>query len=219
MTPRPWAWDHLADALAAGLAAAEAELALEQAVHGLDLRRELDLHPALWTGLRAAGYGVTPEQRFPRDRGKRRRSEGARCDIVVTPDARPLAGDVAQLGLFAATDAVDLMDALWLEVKVIAQFHPLGPNRAYAQALQQPVWKDVRKLIADDGIRDAGVVLVVFTADLATADHDLGVWAARARARGLPLSPREQRHLAIGDRLGNRVCTVALFPIQRFSLY
>jgi hypothetical protein len=85
--PHIWAFDHLADAVAAGLARAEADLAAEQAVHGLDIRRELDIHPILHAGLRAAGYGVTPEQRFPRDRVHRRRSQGVRCDLVVTPAA------------------------------------------------------------------------------------------------------------------------------------
>ena len=66
-----WSYEDLADGLAAGLATAAAELELEQAVHGLDVRRELDLHPLLHAGLRAAGYGVHPEQRFPRERGLR----------------------------------------------------------------------------------------------------------------------------------------------------
>lgn len=76
----------------------------------------------------------------------------------------------------------------------------------------------MRKLADDPQIRHAGVLLVLFTADLPTADHDLDVWAHGARARGLPISPREQRSLAIADRIGNRQCTVALFPIQPYTL-
>lgn len=216
--PHIWAFDHLADAVAAGLARAEAELAAEQAVHGLDIRRELDIHPILHAALRAAGYGVTPEQRFPQGRVHRRRSQGVRCDLVVTPDGLPLADDTIQPDLFTPRTTVAFADALWLEVKTVAQFHPTGPHRGYAQALQSPVWKDARKLADDPQIRHAAVLLILFTADRTTAAHDLDVWAAGARARGLPISPREQRDVPISDRIGNRLCTAALFPIQPYTL-
>jgi hypothetical protein len=210
-----WSYEDLADALASGLARASAELELEQAVHGLDVRSELELHPLLHAGLRAAGYGVHPEQRFPRERGLRRRSEGTRCDLVVTPEGLPLVDDAAQLGLFAPTQAMALADAMWIEVKAVAQFRALAPNMAYAQALQRPVWRDVEKLASDPQIAHAAVLLIVFTADAVVAEHDLGVWAARASQRGLPLWPRVQRTLAIGDRVGHRCCTLALLPIER----
>ena len=213
--PPRWSWHALADALADGLTRAAAEIELEQAVRGLDACKELELHPVLHAALRDAGYGVHPEQRFPRERGKRRRSEGSRCDIVLTPEGRPLASEEAQLGLFAPGQAVPLSAAMWIEVKAVAQFRELAPNRAYAQALQRPVWKDVEKLAADPGIAHAVVLLVIFTADAVIADHDLEVWAVRASQRGLPLWPRIQRSLPIGDRIGNRLCTLALFPIDR----
>lgn len=216
-SPVHWSWDDLAEALGSGLTRAAAEVEEEQAVRGLDARLELALHPVLHAALRDAGYGVHPEQRFPKDRGKRRRSEGVRCDMVLTPSGRPLADDAPQTGLFAPGDALALRDALWVEVKVVAQFRELAPNRAYAQALQQPVWRDVTKLASDPGIEHAAVLLVLFTADAVTADHDLGVWASRASARGLPLLHRVTRSVAIGDRIGNRLCTAALFPIQRWG--
>ena len=213
--PHRWSWHDLADALAAGLERAAAATELEQAVRGLDARSELELHPLLHAALREAGYGVFPEQRFPRERGKRRRSEGARCDIVLTPDGLPLADEQVQLGLFAPAHTVALAEAMWIEVKAVAQFRELAANRAYAQALQRPVWKDVEKLASDPQIAHAVVLLILFTADAAVAEHDLGVWAARASQRGLPLWPRITRAVAIGDRIGNRVCTLALFPIER----
>ena len=201
-----WSWPHaaeaIADALAAGLARAAADVELEQAVHGLDARKELELHPVLHAALRDAGYGVTPEQRFPRDRRQRKRSAGARCDLVVTADAA------------TALDDGNLGDALWIEVKVVAQFQRSGPNRSYAAALQSPVWRDVEKLASDPAIAHGLVLLVLFTADAVTADHDLEVWRSRAVERGLHLWPRVQRAVPIGDRLGNRLCTVALFPLD-----
>ena len=198
-----WSWSALADALAAGLARAADGVELEQAVRGLDAWGELELHPVLQAALRDAGHGVFAEQRFPRDRDQRKRSAGARCDLVVTPDAA------------APLDDAALADALWIEVKVVAQFQRLGPNRRYARALQRPVWSDVAKLASDPTIVHALVLLVLFTADTTTADHDLDVWRARATERGLHLWPRVQRSFPIGDRLGNRLCTVALFPVDR----
>jgi hypothetical protein len=197
-----WSWPAVADALAAGIGRAAEAVELEQAVRGLDACAELELHPVLQAALRDAGYGVFPEQRFPRDRSQRKRSAGARCDLVVTADAG------------TAVDDVVVEDALWIEVKVVAQFQPLGPNRGYARALQTPVWNDVRKLASDPQIVHGLVVLVLFTADAVTADHDLDVWAARAIDRGLHLWPRVQRAVPIGDRIGNRLCTVALFPLD-----
>jgi hypothetical protein len=210
-----WSWHELADALAAGLGDAAAAVELEQAVRGLDARSELELHPVLHAGLRAAGYGVHPEQRFPMERGKRRRSEGVRCDMVVTPGGVALEPEESQLGLFAPRQTMAICDALWIEVKAVAQFHEQRPNRAYATALQRPVWKDVEKLAGDPQILHAAVLLILFTVDAVTADHDLGVWAGRASLLGLPLGPRLQRSLPIGDRLGNKLCTLALFPIER----
>lgn len=210
-----WIWEDLADALAEGLRTASAEVELEQAVRGLDALAELELHPVLHAALRARGYGVTPEARFPREQARRRRSEGSRCDMVVTPGGLPLADGSDQLGLFAPRDAVALADAAWIEVKVVAQHHEGGPHRAYAYALQHPVWKDVEKLAGDPAIRHAAVLLVLFTEDVAVAEHDLGVWSQRASLRGLDILPRIQRTVLIGDRLGNRACTLALYPLVK----
>ncbi len=213
--PYRWSYQELADVLADGLTRASEAVELEQAVRGLDACSELELHPLLHAALREGGYGVHPEQRFPRDRSKRRRSEGVRCDLVVTPGGLPLADEVPQADLFAPRRTVALGDAMWIEVKAVAQFRELAPNRAYAQALQGRVWKDVEKLASDPQIVHAAVLLIVFTADAVVADHDLGVWASRASQRGLPLWPRVQRGVQIGDRIGNRLCTLALFPIER----
>lgn len=211
--PHLWIWEDLADALADGLRSASADVELEQAVRGLDSRSELELHPLLHDVLRARGYGVAPEVRFPREQLKPRRSEGSRCDMVLTPGGAPLADAPAQLGLFDPGGRFPLEDAAWLEVKVVAQHHESGPHRAYAYALQHPVWKDVDKLASDPAIRNAAVLLVLFTEDPAVADHDLGVWSSRASLRGLDILPRIVRTFAIGDRLGNRACTIALFPL------
>jgi hypothetical protein len=187
---------------------------LEQAVRGIDSLDELALHKVLAAGLLQKGWGVFPEERYPADRGRRRRSEGLRCDLVLTRDGRPLLDERAQLELFRPVAACPLGEALWVEVKTVAQFGESGGNRAYASALQRPVWRDVAKLAAADTIRQAVVLLVLYTADDATADHDLGVWTELGRARGLPIGAPSLRRLTIGDRLGNQRCTAALFPLR-----
>ena len=205
-------WQTVVEQLADGFERLSAELELEQAVVGLDGQRELALHALIERMLMDAGYGVTRERRFPSERG-RKRSAGRRCDFVLTRDARPLLPD-GPLGLFDAVDAATDAEAGWLEVKLVAQHRPHGASTDYAQRLQRPVWDDVAKLAQDPGICDAAVLLVMFTEDDATADHDLSVWARRATERGLALWPRRERALAIGDRLGNRRCRLAIFPLE-----
>lgn len=205
----------LADALAAGLAEIERRLAEEQAVHGIDTLDELRLHPRLHEALHEAGYGVHPEQRYPCERGKQRRSEGLRCDIVLTPDRRPLCVPEASPTLFADSTAVDLDDACWIEVKVVPQHLGEGPNARYATELLGPVRADVVKLATDGLIRHAIVLLVLFTEGPEVAEHDTAAWHTRALDRGLLVGTPATRHVPIADRVGNRFCSVALFPLMR----
>ncbi|HEX7009816.1 MAG TPA: hypothetical protein VF184_07535, partial [Phycisphaeraceae bacterium] len=81
-----WSIADIADAVAAGLSAQARAEDLEQAVYGLDARDELELHPLIQQALRAAGYGVWPEQRYPGAWNHRKRSLGQRCDLVLTPN-------------------------------------------------------------------------------------------------------------------------------------
>lgn len=206
-------WQTVVEQLADGFERLSAEIELEQAVVGLDGLRELALHGVIERCLLDAGYGVTRERRFPSERG-RKRSAGRRCDFVLTRDGRALTVD-GPPGLFPEPDAATDADAGWLEVKLVAQHRPMGAGADYAQRLQRPVWDDVAKLARDTGIHDAAVLLVMFTDGDATANHDLDVWAQRASARGLALWPRRERALDIGDRLGNRRCRLAIFPLER----
>ena len=208
-----WSIRKITDALAAGLKAESRRLDAEQAVHGIDSLDELTLHPILAAGLNAAGFGVHREQRYPSDRGHRRASEGERCDLVLTPDARPLDAPDRPRTLFDPPDAVALADAFWLEVKVVAQFTAAGPNRRYSAQLLGDVRHDVTKLAKDSGIRHAGLAIVLFTQDAAVADHDLEVWQQRSIELALPVRPPSRARVALADRLGNEHCTVAAFPV------
>ena len=57
----------------AGLRSTIADIELEQASHGLDSWRELELHRVLADAFVAAGCFVAREQRYPGDRSKKAR--------------------------------------------------------------------------------------------------------------------------------------------------
>lgn len=209
-------WDpaEITDALAGAIAVRNAQIEAEQAVHGLDVLEEVALHPIVARGLRAAGFGVHREQRYPRDHERRRRSLGERCDFVITPHDRALVRPDCEATIFAPPDAVPVHAAYWLEMKVIAQFGAEGANRRYAAELVAPVQRDVRKLAKDPDICHCGQALVLHTASQDVADHDLIVWTQRAHMKGLPVGAPCVRRIPINDRVGNTLCTVALFPIK-----
>ncbi len=217
--PRPqtlpvWSAPAIADAVHAGLLErAEADDA-EQAVYGFDVLDELRLHPILHEALRAAGYGVHPEQRYPSHARRRSKAEGKRCDIVLTPDGRPLRNLLVKDTLFDDPSAVDPQKAYWLEVKTVAQHEPQGPFTRYAAELLSTVAQDVKKLWGDPLIRHAGLLLVLFTEDQRVAEHDLDVWHRRCIERGFPLGKPHVRNLALCDRTGNGWCAAALFAVR-----
>jgi hypothetical protein len=210
-----WSIAAIADAIAAGLRRETARLDAEQAVHGIDALDERGLHPLVAKGIQDSGFGVYREERYPADRGHRHASVGERCDLVLTPAGRPLAAPDEPPTLFDPPDAVPLVDAFWLEIKVVAQFTAAGPNRRYASQLLGDVRRDVAKLAKDAGIRHAGLVIVLFTAERAVADHDLAAWQTRCEELGLPITRRTMRHTPLSDRLGNTLCTAGLFAVGR----
>ena len=211
-------WDvtQIVRAVGEGLEAEAAELDAEQAVYGIDALDELGLHPLIQRALRAGGYGVWPEQRYPSAREpRRRRSEGRRCDIALSPDGQPLTDPDAEATLFAPPDAWPLEVAYWLEVKTVSQFTTDGPFPHYSKELLSPVAHDLRKLAADRMIFHAGLLLVLFTADEATAEHDLNAWHERAMQKGYPVAPPAARRFSLTERIGNTHACCALFPVRR----
>ncbi len=211
---RMWSVAEIADAVEAGLVGEAERLDAEHAVYGLDAKDEVQLHPLLTNALQEAGYGVHREQRYPADRRRSKRSEGERCDLVLTPDGRALAAPEAAPTLFDPPDAVALEDAYWLEVKAVAQFTCDGPNRNYTSQLLSPARQDVRKLSRHRYTQNAGLLLVLFSQDERVAEHDLAEWLARGLERDLPIGSPSLREFAITDRLGNALCALALYPIS-----
>jgi hypothetical protein len=109
-------------------------------------------------------------------------------------------------------------DAFWVEVKLVGQFcysaGVPGPNRTYASEFLRLPAGDIAKLARDGVIRHAGLLLILFTADQRTADHDLGVFVNRCLDRGLPVQSPSAARFGIADRIGNSLCTVALVPVR-----
>jgi len=204
----------LIDAVAEQLHREEQSLRSETAVYGLDARSEVELHQSLSRAFEQAGYGVFAEQRYPMDRGKRRGSEGLRCDLVLTLDGKPLRQPDQADTLFDPADAADLDEAFWLEVKIVSQFTTEGPNRSYASQLLSTVRHDVTKLSRDAGILRAGLLLILFVADRRVAEHDLRVWENRCLEQSLPIEAPARRDIALTDRHGNALCALALYPVR-----
>ncbi len=212
-----WNVTEITDVITDTLHDAAREKDREQAVYGIDDLSELKMHPLIHAALRGAGYGVWPEQTYPSARtGRKRKSEGKRCDIVLTYEkATGLVDPEAESTLFGDADALPLEAAYWLEIKTVAQFTREGPFPHYSKELLSPVSLDIRKLAQDPLIFHAGLMLVLFNETEKIARHDLSAWEMRCLHRGIPVAPPVVRDFKLTDRFGNARCTVALFPVRR----
>lgn len=209
-----WSTADIADAVEAGLRQRARADDLEQAVYGFDALDELGLHPLIHHALRNAGFGVWPEQRYPGHWHKQKRSEGLRCDVVLTAGGRPLREPEVKGTLFDTPDAQDPEAAYWLEIKTVAQFETAGAFQRYTSELLSPVAADVKKIWNDSVIRHGGLLLVLFTQDQQTAEHDLIAWHQRCLERGYPVGPPALRGFAVTDRIGNAWCALGVFGVR-----
>jgi len=220
-----WAAATLVEVIAHGLAREAAARDAAQEILGVDSLPELALQPLVATALREAGYGVWPEQRYPRARRDARRNRGRRCDLVLTTAGRPLAqlegpDGHARLPFPQAAapgredvSVVPLAEAFWLEIKNMAQHAAGTPAADYNAGLFAGWAADVRKMSSAPGLIYAGLLLIAFTADAGIARRDLDLWRLRCLAEDLPLLSPATAGFAINDRQGNAHCSLALFPI------
>ena len=211
-----WDFCTLADELGRAVREAEDELRLEQAVYGLDARDERQLQFLLGAKL-ASAYEVAREIHYPSTKGKKL-SHRTRCDLVLTPKGLPLRLDtVSAPGLFDPPALCDAADALWLEVKVAYQFREGGArHNGYGAQWRTAVLDDLRKMEADPLIHEAGLVLVVFNESDAILAKDLELFEDVLARREVLAGFRHVRSVPITERIGHRLCTVAVWPtIQR----
>jgi hypothetical protein len=210
-----WDFATLADRLGALVDQAEADLRLEQAVYGLDARTELQLQQMLADGL-AAHYEVAREVHYPSSVGKKL-SHRQRCDLVLTRKGRPLKIDSAPVTLFDAPDLAGPEEALWLEVKIAYQFREGGLRHGgYGAQWRNAVVEDLRKMEADPLIHEAGLCLLVFNQSPEILAKDIELFESILAQKEVLAGFRKVRTTEILDRIGHRVCTVAVWPtIQR----
>ena len=218
-----WDFSTVADHLEEVLRAAEDELRLEQAVYGLDARDERQIQ-SLLAGRLTTRYHVAREVHYPSSKG-RKLSHRMRCDLVVTPKDQPLRPDVEpEVTLFDLQNRgtppmqyCDPRDALWLEVKVAYQFREGNVRHGgYGAQWRQKVVADLHKMEAEPLIREAGLVLVVFNESRDIPDKDLELFADVLALKEVLAGFRQVRSVPILDRIGHRLCTVAVWPtIQR----
>lgn len=209
-----WSIADIAEHVEAGLRERARADDLEQAVYGFDSLNELGLHPLIQQSLRCAGCGVWPEQRYPGAWAKRKRSEGQRCDLVLTQNGLPLRDPELRDTLFDTDRSEDAEGAYWLEVKTVAQFESAGPFKRYSSELLSPVASDVKKIWQDGVIQHGGLLLILFTHTREVAEHDLAAWHERCIQRGYPVGPPAIRGFAITDRVGNGWCAIAVFGVR-----
>ena len=108
-------------------------------------------------------------------------------------------------------------DGLWLELKVAYQFREGGVRHGgYGNQWRDAVVEDLRKMETDPLIREAGLALVVFNESEQVLAKDLELFEDVLMRKEVLAGFRQARSVAILDRIGHRVCTVALWPtIQR----
>ena len=211
-----WDFCTVADELGRAVREAEDELRLEQAVYCLDARDEKALQ-ALLAGKLAPAFEVAREVHYPSTKG-RKLTHRMRCDLVLTPRGLPLRLDTAaEPGLFDPPALCEPCDALWLEVKVAYQFREGGArHNGYGAQWRTAVLDDLRKMDADPLIHEAGLVLVVFNESDAILAKDLELFEDVLARKEVLAGFRQVRSVPILERIGHRLCTVAVWPtIQR----
>lgn len=205
----------VADHLAGVLAGVEGELRLEQAVYGLDSLSEVELQELIATRMKAH-YEVAREVHYPSSAGAKR-THRMRCDIVLSPKGWPLRLDTAPPGLFDPVQQCEPGDALWLEVKVAYQYREGGVRHTgYGNQWRQAVVEDLRKMEEEALIREAALVLVVFNESEEILEKDLDLFETVLAQKEVLAGFRHVRSTRIVDRIGHRLCTVAVWPtVQR----
>jgi hypothetical protein len=107
-------------------------------------------------------------------------------------------------------------EAAWIEVKVVAQFaftHGVpGPNAAYSSELTGSLARDLAKLNHDPLVRHGAVMLVLFTHDERTAEHDVSIALHRCLDRDCRFRSPLAARFPILDRAGNALCTIVIVP-------
>jgi hypothetical protein len=210
-----WDLSIVADHIGQVIAAAEEEKRLEQAVYGIDSMDERQLQAMLAAGL-GQWYEVAREVHYPSTVG-RKLTHRARCDLVLSPTGRPLKRDSSVPSLFDPPDQCLPEQALWLEVKCAYQFREGNIRHGgYGNQWRTAVVDDLRKMEAEEPIKEAGLLLIVFNESPEVLEKDLQLFEDILMQKEVLAGFRQVRSVKIIERIGHHLCTAALWPtIQR----
>ncbi len=210
-----WNFCEVADHLAAVVQSAEDAIRLEQAVYGLDSRDERQVHQLLVDGL-SKNYSVVREVHYPSSAGKKL-THRQRCDLVLSPLHCPLKLDSKPPDLFDPPDQSSPDESLWLEVKVAYQFREGGLRHSgYGPQWRTAVVDDLKKMEAEPKIKEAGLLLIVFNESREILSKDLELFEDILAQKEVLAGFRQVRSIDIWDRIGHRLCSLALWPtVQR----
>jgi hypothetical protein len=119
--------------------------------------------------------------------------------------------------LFDAPNLCTADEALWLEVKIAYQFREGGIRHGgYGAQWRNAVVDDLRKMEEDPLIKEAGLLLVVFNKARDILDKDLDLFETVLMQKEVLAGFRQVRSVPILERIGHRLCSIALWPtIQR----
>lgn len=206
---------QVADHLGAAVAELEEGFRLDQAVYGLDSLSEVEIQKLLAERL-TAHYEVAREVHYPSSAGAKR-THRMRCDVVLSPKGWPLRLDTRPAGLFDPVHQCEPGNALWLEVKVAYQFREGGVRHTgYGAQWRQAVVEDLRKMEEEALVKEAALVLVVFNESHEILEKDLDLFETVLAQKEVLAGFRQVRSVPIADRIGHRLCTVAVWPtVQR----
>jgi hypothetical protein len=182
----------------------------------VDAMKETRLQALLGDGLAADGFcNVAREQYYPSEMAMKRPSR-RRCDLVLTPPGRTLVVSDT-VDLFTPADACPPTEALWLEVKCAYQFQEGGrAHGGYGDQWRNATVKDLAKMEAEPQIREAGLMLIVFTAGREVLEKDLELFEDVLAKKEVLAGFRQVRTIDILERNGHTAATVALWPtVQR----
>lgn len=193
----------------------EQRLREEQAVYGLDSKDERTFHFLLTEAL-SEDYSVAKEVHYPSSAGHPL-THRMRCDMVLSPPGRPIRLDSRPPDLFDPLDQSEPGEGLWLEVKVAYQFKEGGlRHNGYGTQWRSGVVSDLKKMDQDPFIRQAALVLIVFTATREIVEKDMETFEDLLAIQGVLAGVCVNETVRILDRMGHSCCTVAIWPtVQR----
>ena len=191
-----WDLEALVDYIAEAFVAEETALRAEQAVYGLDSWNEVRIHTFLSKRL-TPNYDVLREVHYPSSVDKKL-SHRMRCDLRIVPKSRSAS-------------------PLWLEIKVAYQFGEGNMRNArYGSQWMHGVARDTRKIETDSLIESAALLFISFNDNAERAAKHLDLLEVVLADKDVLLGFRHTRQLAVQNRIGHEVCTLALWPtIQR----